>query len=556
MGISLLGISNLSSTNDRLANLYKQDMQGALVADRLEKSFLKIGKRSRDVVLHIGDPRVVAADERMVFAEFDTLHASLSEAKQLFYTKQGLAYLDNISALLPEWEALDRDALKRAEANNLPEAKLAIDQTGAAGDRLVEVLTKTREFKQSLAREKYEASQRDFESARMLMLSLSAFAILCGATLSLMIAKGFSRPLALAVATLDRLAESDLTVSLEVDTEDEVGRMAKSLNNTIARLRATLRQVALASSTSNAASQELSAAADSLASGAQEQAASLEQTSASLEQIAATVRQSADSAREANQLASVSREAAEGGQGGVVSAIRAMEEINHASSKISNIISTIDEIAFQTNLLAVNAAVEAARAGEEGRGFAVVATEVRTLAQRSAGAAKEIKHLIEDSLAKVEKGSGLVNRSGETLQSIVISVKRVTDVVEEISNAVGEQTIGIDQVNTAVTQIDQVTQSNAAQTEELSSTARSLADQSKNLMKLISIFTLGQEGVTESTITSRPKPQPRALPKPRGTKARSAYTTKTQMKPGISAALFEHAGAGSASRSDASFQEF
>jgi len=178
----------------------------------------------------------------------------------------------------------------------------------------------------------------------------------------------------------------------------------------------------------------------------------------------------------------------------VANAITAMAEINASSSKISDIISTIDEIAFQTNLLAVNAAVEAARAGDEGRGFAVVASEVRSLAQRSAVAAKEIKVLIQDSLRKVEAGSGLVNRSGETLHGIVGSVKRVTDIVGEIAAASGEQSTGIEQVNTAMTQMDQVTQSNSAQTEELSATAQALSEQAAHLMELVSTFTLNQNG--------------------------------------------------------------
>jgi methyl-accepting chemotaxis protein len=255
-----------------------------------------------------------------------------------------------------------------------------------------------------------------------------------------------------------------------------------------------MQQVIESAANASSYSQQLAAASEAIASGAQEQAASLEETSASLEQITASVRQSADNAQQASQLAAGSKDSALQGQDVVAKAITAMSEINVASAKISDIISTIDEIAFQTNLLAVNAAVEAARAGDEGRGFAVVASEVRSLAQRSAVAAKEIKVLIQDSLRKVDAGSALVNRSGETLQGIVGSVKRVTDIVGEIAASSSEQSTGIEQVNSAMTQVDQVTQANSAQTEELSATAQSLSEQSAHLLELVNTFTLRQGG--------------------------------------------------------------
>jgi methyl-accepting chemotaxis protein len=249
--------------------------------------------------------------------------------------------------------------------------------------------------------------------------------------------------------------------------------MAAALNEALDKMRATLREVGESATNASASSQQLAGAATTIADGCLEQAASLEQTSASLEEMTATVRQNAYRAKQASELASGSKDAGERGHL-VLNAVAAMEDINVASAKISDIISTIDEIAFQTNLLAVNAAVEAARAGEEGRGFAVVASEVRSLAQRSAGAAKEIKQLIQDSLRKVERGSELVHR--------------VTLLVGEIAAASEEQTTGIEQVNTALTQMDRVAQSNASQTEGLSSTAHSLSEQSARLMELIGTF--------------------------------------------------------------------
>jgi methyl-accepting chemotaxis protein len=365
--------------------------------------------------------------------------------------------------------------------------------------------------------------------------------------------------------TAQNIAGGDLTVTVRERSAND--KLMQALGSMVAGLNSTIRGVSENAASTSASSQQLAAASEAIASGAQEQAASLEETSSSLEEITATVRQSADNAKQASQLAVGSKDAALQGQAVLAEAITAMSEINAASAKIADIISTIDEIAFQTNLLAVNAAVEAARAGDEGRGFAVVASEVRSLAQRSAVAAKEVKVLIQDSLRKVEVGSVLVNRSGETLQGIVTSVKHVTDIVGEMAAAASEQSVGIEQVNTAITQLDQVTQSNSAQTEELSATAQSLSDQATSLLDLVSTFNLGDGNGNEATGRSESRrAEARFAPSDPGPRhparaVRASTAAKVNTVVRIKKATIHSGAVGLAvpapvKASDASFQEF
>jgi uncharacterized protein Yka (UPF0111/DUF47 family) len=307
------------------------------------------------------------------------------------------------------------------------------------------------------------------------------------------------------------------------------------------------------------AAQQLAAATEELSSGAQEQASSLEETASSLEEITGTVQQNADNAQQANQLAGTARNVAEKGGDVVGRAVQGMSEINASSRKIADIITAIDEIAFQTNLLALNAAVEAARAGEQGRGFAVVASEVRNHAQRSAGAATEIKGLIHDSVAKVEAGTNLVNQSGHTLTEIVTSVKRVTDIVSEIAAASREQAGGVEQVNRAVTQMDQVTQSNAAQTEELAGTAQGLASQATQLQQLVAQFNLTRKNHTTppnaASLVNPLATVKRAAPAAKKRQAKSSAKRDVSLENQVKREL-EMLGVGDGTGRTAGFEEF
>ncbi|WP_313619960.1 methyl-accepting chemotaxis protein [Achromobacter sp.] len=305
------------------------------------------------------------------------------------------------------------------------------------------------------------------------------------------------RPLRAVSDSFDKIAGGDLTVRVDVNSTNEIGvlmaavkRMQESLARTVATVRRGVDEI-------NVGSREISSGNSDLSSRTEEQAASLEETAASMEQLASTVKQNADNARQANQLAASASDVAERGGSAVSEVVNTMQEISASSRKISEIVSVIDGIAFQTNILALNAAVEAARAGEQGKGFAVVAGEVRSLAQRSAQAAKEIKGLIEDSVTKVGAGSQQVERAGSTMQEIVASVKRVTDIMGEISAASEEQSSGIDQVNRAVSQMDEVTQQNAALVEEAAAAAGSLQEQAQRLAEAVSVFKINAGEVIE-----------------------------------------------------------
>jgi methyl-accepting chemotaxis protein len=326
--------------------------------------------------------------------------------------------------------------------------------------------------------------------SRMLMLGLGLGVLLTGVAFSVWITRSITRPLREAVSVAQRVATGDLTTHIEVSSHDETGELLQALQHMNHSFAQIVAQVRSGTDTIASGSSQMAAGNLDLSTRTEQQATSLENTASSMEQLTTTVKQNADNARQANLLALSASEVAV--QGGVVvsQVVDTMDSINESAKKIADIIGVIDGIAFQTNILALNAAVEAARAGEQGRGFAVVATEVRNLAQRSAGAAKEIKSLIDDSVEKVETGARLVGQAGGTMNDIVSSVKRVTAIIAEISTASEEQTLGIDQINLAIGEMDQVTKQNAALVEEAAAAAETLHDQAGTLARVVSVFKL------------------------------------------------------------------
>jgi methyl-accepting chemotaxis protein-2 (aspartate sensor receptor) len=335
-----------------------------------------------------------------------------------------------------------------------------------------------------------EAMATHWRSMYALWALLALTTALLGGGLYLLVRRNVSQPLGELTQAVTTVAQGDLSHGFVSQRQDEIGRLVREVESMRLRFLGMMRELRSATDSINTASVEIASGNQDLSARTEQAASSLEETAASMEELTSTVRQSADAARQANQLAASAAEIAVRGGQVVGQVVTTMDEINHSSKKISDIIGVIDGIAFQTNILALNAAVEAARAGEQGRGFAVVAGEVRNLAQRSAQAAKEIKGLIGASVDKVETGSRLVADAGQTMSEIVGSVQRVSDIIGEITAAAGEQSDGIGQVNVAVTQLDQMTQQNAALVEQSAAAAESLKDQAARLGQVVQVFRL------------------------------------------------------------------
>ena len=374
-----------------------------------------------------------------------------------------------------------------------------------------------------------QEARDEFGIIRIVMLTIAALSVLLALGCWLFMSRTVLTPLRSASGHFDRIAAGDMTGKIDVKSSNEIGalfaalrRMQDSLTATVARVRSGVEEI-------NVGAREISDGNNDLSSRTEQQAASLEETAASMEQLASTVKQNADNARQANTLALGASTVAERGGNVVSEVVQTMHGISTSSKKMSEIVGVIDSIAFQTNILALNAAVEAARAGEQGKGFAVVAAEVRSLAQRSAQAAKEIKGLIDDSVNKVVTGSAQVEAAGATMQEIVVSVKRVSDIIAEIAAASQEQSGGIDQVNQAVTQMDEVTQQNAALVEEAAAAAGALQSQAESLAEAVAVFRIDQGN-------RQPPAASAASHADRGTGVPAARASGTRPAPAASAA--------------------
>ena len=463
--------------------------------------------------------------------------------KENLSDEQDKALLAKDRAVLLRYDGVRDKVLALSKAGELDAARDLLMQNQPVIRELVDALAAHHRYNESLAARGAADGAATAASARWISsgLALAVTALVAG--MGLLLARRIAASLASAIGVARIIAGGDLSAQISATSQDEVGQLMTALAEMSDSLVRIVAEVRSGTESINTASGEIAAGNLDLSARTEQQAGSLEETASAMEELTATVRQNADNARQAQQMAvSASDKAAHGGvvMGDV---IRTMEAIDSSSGKIADIIGVIDGIAFQTNILALNAAVEAARAGEQGRGFAVVATEVRNLAHRSAAAAKEIKTLISDSVEQVEQGGKLVQQAGAAMTEVVDTVRSVTDIVSEISAASAEQSTGIDEINRAITQMDEVTQQNAALVEEAAAASQSLQEQASNLASVVGAFKLAQGQANAAQHSTPVRHAPAAKPPA----ARKAAPLKlvTQRDPGpASSKASASAGAG------------
>ena len=488
--IALTGIWRIGALKDAAERVATREIEQRTLVDDWAAD-IRLNWVRTEAFLKAIDPGYM---EKLTADTQATNTASEAKAKrieELVQSDKGKAMLASIAAARTAYSGklTEIRELHRGGEPNVP--TMVDNDLRPLADKYLRALEELRSF----MAEQLDESQRDtstLASASQMLLGAGAVvAIVVGALLALLVARSIVKPVQQSRLAAEKIADGDLTQALETQATDEPGQLLNALAAMQGKLASIVSNVRRNAEGVATASAEIAHGNNDLSARTEQQASALEQTSASMEQLGSTVRQNADNARQANQLAmSASTVAAQGGDV-VAQVVQTMKGINDSSRKIADIISVIDGIAFQTNILALNAAVEAARAGEQGRGFAVVASEVRNLAQRSAEAAKEIKALIGTSVERVEAGSALVDRAGATMTEVVQAIRRVTDIMGEISAASSEQSTGVAQVGEAITQMDQATQQNAALVEESAAAADSLRTQAAQLVEAMAVFHTG-----------------------------------------------------------------
>lgn len=524
MMLAGLSYMRISSLNGEINTMVKDRYPKTVIANKI-KGDLNESTRSMLNVLVMADADQIKKELANIDARNNSMDESIATLANIITDEKGREHVKVITEFRDKFRPAQGKFVALINEDKKDEAmvKLMFSVRPLQGKYFeqLDAFIKHQDTQMELAGEESTAVAHQTEA---LILILAAVATGLSMLVGFVTTRRITGPLNEAVKVAKCVADGDLTSDIKVITHDETGELMEALRHMNESLSKIVGEVRAGTETMAAASRELARGNMDLSGHTQEQASALQQTAASMSTLTNTVRQNADNARQANQLASTASEVAEKGGTVVSQVVQTMGSINESSRKIVDIIGVIDGIAFQTNILALNAAVEAARAGEQGRGFAVVASEVRSLAQRSASAAKEIKALIGDSVDKVAEGSKLVGQAGSTMDEVVASVKRVTDIMHEITAASQEQSGGIEQVNHAIVQMDGVTQQNAALVEEAAASAETMQNQAAHLAQLVSVFKVDSRHAVVSTPAPTLTP-PAATPAP-PSKARKLATVQ------------------------------